>query len=814
MKQLKVSTGTTDAYGTRPKDRDISLGRADAFKMVGVFDSQDTSVDAVAPTLTTGSITGTFTRGETITGGSSGATGRLISTSSPMSYVSTNAISFTSSEAILGQSSGATATASATSEGDLVITTRYVLDTGQRDNFYDISRITRKKGSAAPIGKLLVVYDYLEHGAGDLFTVDSYNDDALQMEYDDIPTYTGSKIDPDEPIPSGTFPLADSYDYRPTVDDVAGSSTTLATVDEITGNSFNFASRTFGGTGGSTVDTLKPNSFIQADFEYYLPKTAAIALSQLGEFKVYVGSSAENPTVPKIPDDSILIATMFIPAYTFEPKDVLVKREKHQRYTMKDIGKLADRLEDVEYYTALNLLERTAESFEVTDANGLNRFKSGFMVDNFKGHRVGDTVHKDYKCSMDFQLGELRPQHRTKAIPLMEDATTTTARTAAGYQKTGNLITLPYTEVTLTENSFATRLERVAPFLTGTWIGNIDITPDSDTWFETEIAPDLIINRNGDYDAVLAKERNNLGTIWNSWQTTWSGVTDSETQWGTWSGNLTGTQKQSRTIETVTTKSTRTGVNTQVTARVDTESQGFKTISKVAIPIARSNTITFTGENFKPKTRIYPFFNKTDVSDYVTPASSDYSPETTITAGSELVTTATGKIEGTFVIPDPKISGNPRFSTGELKFRLTSSPIDGPTNIDSSHGTAGDIIYRAAGMLETQQETIIATKVAEVVKTSVSQSTSSSATSTGPIVTHGNPAPVPAKQTQSWPANKGGKYYVLDSTRDVISSGGTHAVGTGPHPTATDGQVFHDHSGGHDHKRSWDSAAKTALYDQ
>ena len=193
------------------------------------------------------------------------------------------------------------------------------------------------------------------------------------------------------------------------------------------------------------------------------------------------------------------------------------------------------------------------------------------------------------------------------------------------------------------------------------WIGNIDITPDSDTWFETEIAPILMVNRNGDYDAVLAKERNNLGTIWNSWSTNWSGVTDSETEWGTWSGNLTGTQKQSRIDETITTKKTTMGVNTQVTSRVDTESQGFKSISKVAIPIARSNTITFTGENFKPKTRIYPFFNKTDVSDYVTPASSDYSPETTITAGSELITTATGKIEGTFVIPDPKISGNPRF---------------------------------------------------------------------------------------------------------------------------------------------------------
>ena len=80
MKQVKVSTGTTDAYGTRPGDRDISLGRADSFKLVGVFDAQDTSTDAVAPTLTLGTITGAFTRGEKITGSSSSATGRIIDT--------------------------------------------------------------------------------------------------------------------------------------------------------------------------------------------------------------------------------------------------------------------------------------------------------------------------------------------------------------------------------------------------------------------------------------------------------------------------------------------------------------------------------------------------------------------------------------------------------------------------------------------------------------------------------------------------------------------------------------------------------------
>ena len=68
----------------------------------------------------------------------------------------------------------------------------------------------------------------------------------------------------------------------------------------------------------------------------------------------------------------MLIATMFVPAYTFDPSDVIVKREKHQRFTMKDIGKLKDRIDNIEYYTALSLLERDAESFEVTDANGLS----------------------------------------------------------------------------------------------------------------------------------------------------------------------------------------------------------------------------------------------------------------------------------------------------------------------------------------------------------------------------------------------------------------------------------------------------------
>ena len=68
---------------------------------------------------------------------------------------------------------------------------------------------------------------------------------------------------------------------------------------------------------------------------------------------------------------------------------------------MKDIGRLEDRIDNVEYYTALSLLERDAESFEIQDSNGLNRFKSGFVVDNFAGHKIGDTQHRDYKNAID-----------------------------------------------------------------------------------------------------------------------------------------------------------------------------------------------------------------------------------------------------------------------------------------------------------------------------------------------------------------------------------------------------------------------------
>lgn len=710
MKQLKVDTGNTDPYGTRPSDREISLGRADVFALVAVYEATAASTDAVAPTVTFTTQTGTFTRGEKITGSVSKATARIVDTTSPMSVVYTSAPGkvFTTDDTITGASSGATATLTAVTVGDDSIVDDFFLDNGQRDNFYDISRIVRRRGAASPVNRLLVIYDYLEHGSGDMFTVDSYSDVAGRMDYVDIPTYKD-------------FRLQNTFDFRPTVENIAGAGTDHTTVDEITGYSFDFFARQYDGTGASASHSPKPASLTQADFEYYLPKKAIIEMDTRGVIRVVEGPSDEQPRLPQQSEETMKLGEMDIPAFTFNIDDVDLRREKHQRFTMKDIGKLQDRIGNLEYYTQLSLLERDAESFEITDANGLNRFKSGFIVDNFAGHGVGDVQHKDYQCSVDQEKNELRPESVMKNVSLKEVATTDAARAGNNYQKTGDLFTLPYTEVIQIEQPYATRTERVTPVLLSNWAGQIQLSPAGDDWFETEVAPALIVNVEGDFETIRAREfgqsrrsQQVMGTFWNSWETQWSGLVSEEIAAQGPGGGGTITRRITRRV--------RTGTRVEVRERIDRESKGTKVISRAMVPFVRSRNVTFEGFDFLPNTQVYPFFDVTDVSEFTRPLAGFSTNDSSLVVGDALVTSPSGRIKGVFEIPDPKVKGNPKFRTGLVNFRLTSSP----TNIVSVDPvTAGETNYDANGIVETLQETIIATRNAEVRRRTVSETTTS-----------------------------------------------------------------------------------------
>ena len=123
-----------------------------------------------------------------------------------------------------------------------------------------------------------------------------------------------------------------------------------------------------------------------------------------------------NPSRPDPISDAIALYYMYIPAFTESSKDVRITPIDNRRYTMRDIGKLEKRIERLEYYTTLSILEQQALNMQVTDSVGMNRFKSGFIVDNFETHRIGSLRSLDYKCAIDTQQSVMRPQSKESSL--------------------------------------------------------------------------------------------------------------------------------------------------------------------------------------------------------------------------------------------------------------------------------------------------------------------------------------------------------------------------------------------------------------
>jgi hypothetical protein len=603
----------------------------------------------------------------------------------------------------------------AATSSDTNITSRFDLDNGQRDNFYDIGRIKLKSGEVTPTGRLLVDFDYFTHSSGDYFDVDSYSG---VIDYEDIPSYTSSTT-------GVRYELRDSLDFRPRVDDAS-------TIDS------GVQDRSFDGTGASVVQPIKFNSDIRSDFEYYLGRVDKIFLDKDGNFKVLKGASSLNPKIPGALDNAMHLYTLFLPAYTIDTADVGVEHVDNKRYTMRDIGRIENRINTIEYYTQLSLLETAAQNLQIQDANGFDRFKNGFVVDNFTGHNIGDVGNKDYKVSIDYAKGEMRPTFHEDAIQLIERASDGTAieavdRTNSNYQKTGDLITLPYTETTLIDQPYASKAINVNPFGVFTWIGSIELTPPGDEWKETERAPELVINNpNGSWDNLTKQSGNSgqlsefpMSTVWNSWQDTWTGrpIETERQQVGTYEtrgghGWRVIAREEVTTAQQVS--QTRTGIRAVAIPETIRTSIGDRVVSVAFVPFIRSRTLTFTATRLKPNTRVYPFFDNINIASYVTPDGGSL--------GGNLVTDANGSVTGTFAIPDPKVDSNPRWRTGQRLFRLTSSSSNSLTNANVE--TAANVEYVARGLLETVRETILSSREARVEMRSVTETQNITRTST------------------------------------------------------------------------------------
>ena len=87
-----------------------------------------------------------------------------------------------------------------------------------------------------------------------------------------------------------------------------------------------------------------------------------------------------------------------MPAFTDSIKKVKVFPVENKRFTMRDISKLEKKIERLERYTMLSVLEADCKS-QIKDAvTGVDLFKSGFAVDNFENYALSNINSVDYKC--------------------------------------------------------------------------------------------------------------------------------------------------------------------------------------------------------------------------------------------------------------------------------------------------------------------------------------------------------------------------------------------------------------------------------
>lgn len=485
---------------------------------------------------------------------------------------------------------------------DLDITSRFTFSGGQTDSYYGISSVSLNNGQGQPTAPIQVTFEYFNHGGGDFFTADSYPD------YKNVPAFS-------------YFNLRDSIDFRPRAID---SSTGVVSFS-------------------SNVLLPKFGSDFIISYDNYLSRKSTISINSAGQFVVSNSASSLNPATPAALANAMPLYNLSLEPYTFsaDPSSVISVPIVNKRYTMNDIGRLESRINNLEYYTSLSLLEQATQSLSIKDSSGFDMFKNGFVVDNFTGHNVGDASSPDYLCSVDMDKGILRPFYSMDSVDFIDTYNNNTDRLSGGrhYQLTGNLITLPYTNVNIIKQPYASDAMLINPFAVFTYIGAMVLTPPNDNWFEVNRKPDITIDVMGNYNTIktLAEKAGVLGTVWNAWQTQWTGVTttsqqtfnqsntsrsDLNTLGGNWHsrGNW---SLRSMTVETSATQvgQTRTGITTSLQETIDYQTVDDKTLSVVAIPFIRSRNILIQNKGLKSSTVYHPFFDKHDITAYCTQAS-------------------------------------------------------------------------------------------------------------------------------------------------------------------------------------------------
>lgn len=372
------------------------------------------------------------------------------------------------------------------------ITNLFTLDNGQRDNYYDHASAKLVSGANVPKGNLLVIYDYYLHTGGDgYFDINSYlSPNAYSPEnYQEIPSYTSKR--------GVTYNLSDCVDFRP----VRKSAQ---------------ANLIFEYTGTPSVDDtgiLIPVNLTEyfSDYNYYFGRKDKLVLTKDRSFKIIKGTPSTQPIYPTEPDGSLVLAniehdpyTAYIPGETPSQTRANLSIEKvlHKNWIKQDITDLQTRVNNLEYYSSLSLLEANAQSLQIPDVNGLNRFKNGILVDDFSSYSTADTTNADYAAKINVRKKHLTPltlidnyqlQNSTVLNSLGTLKATNSYAVSSVSGTNTNIFTLPYITANAVVQQLASSTVSLNPFGVTIYEGVAKLNPPMDNWVDNSQAPDIIV---------------------------------------------------------------------------------------------------------------------------------------------------------------------------------------------------------------------------------------------------------------------------------------------------------------------------------
>ena len=381
------------------------------------------------------------------------------------------------------------------------ITDDYKLVRNDTADLYRVSKLVRKSNAAEPQKKIVVVYDYFEHTelGNDFYSVDSYGD----LTYDEIP------------LAYNYVSMADLIDFRYYTSPSTTSGGTISSTYIESQSALDVTTRTI-----ASGKVPFPESVFGIDYQFYMGRVDKVYLTAssekygyiTGQLRVVQGADSIDPALADDDGAGLLLATIKLPPYLKNVSEAEITLEKTRNYTMKDIGKLEERLTNLEEYTSLSLLEVSTNNLNILDEEGKNRFKNGFVVDSFTTTDVADLSNPDYSASIDLDKNIVRPYPVVNSSGFYYDTSQSTTKFNRTY------ITLPFTETPLISQTYSSRVENLFPYEVFSWVGNMDLFPKKDIWYDTqrEIIEGQNINLVDSYTALFDLVVPG-GQIWGDW---------------------------------------------------------------------------------------------------------------------------------------------------------------------------------------------------------------------------------------------------------------------------------------------------------